>query len=356
VMLAGRVAMGLSTGAGFVCVALYISEVVPADRRGFYISLEGIFLNLGLLTAFLANWGMTHASIDPSLRWRILMGICAILPMCCSIALLTPLFPHSARWLRMQGRDDEAKRAILMTCDEEEARKMWESPSGANSHASWGEVLFPKTRSHRRALVASVGTACFQLLTGIHLVTVYSGYVLSRDMSHQDATWGSVCFGVSKLLVLCGASLVVDWIGRRRMLLASGVCMCISWSLFSVAFSIQTGGWIKVGILCCITASFSLGFGSAAYVVISEALSNEHRAKASGLAFATSRIAGTVLAASFPFAADAFGLVACFASVAVMCMFSVIFIWLMVPETKGYSLEDMHLVFTHKQDDAPRKL
>merc|ERR1719158_764449 len=102
-MLLGRAIMGLSVGAAFVCVGLYIVEVVPAGNRGCFMAFEGVFFNIGISGAYWVSYGLSFTAWASS--WRLPMGLAAVVPLTCLPLLAFPSVPESPRWLLQMGKE-----------------------------------------------------------------------------------------------------------------------------------------------------------------------------------------------------------------------------------------------------------
>jgi len=334
-LLAARALQGTAVGFGFVCVGVYLAEIVPAHSRGLFVTLESVFLNVGITLATVVVYALSftiHAE-----NWRLPVALAALPPSIC-MTLLWRL-PESPRWLRLAGNEAAARKDMQLVCDDAEVAEAFKFD--VESTASWAEVLCPQGAIVRRAMLIGVGLAAFQMLGGISVLLNYSTTVLSRDFSRHDALLGSSIMVGAKLAAACAAVGIVDVVGRRRMLLGSTTAMALSFGLLALAITCSAGYWTQVALLACITASFNLGLGSAAYAVVVEVFANSHRAKATALAFAASRWSSALTVAVFPIADEAFGTAACFVYFSGINAMAWLFVYTYVPETGWYKLEEM---------------
>jgi len=88
------------------------------------------------------------------------------------------------------------------------------------------------------------------------------------------------------------------------------------------------------------TAAFMMSWGPICWVLISEIFPNTIRGKAVAIAVAAQWIANFVVSSTFP-SLEAFSITFTYVLYGVMSVLSAIFVWKMVPETKGKTLEDM---------------
>lgn len=236
---------------------------------------------------------------------------------------------------------------MLMTSSMKDVKEFMETPR-IEGDATWQEVIWPKTKEQSRGMVAALGVGFFNMASGITVLLVFSGYVLSREMAKRDVATAAILFSSTKVLFLCIAVPLLDTLGRYIMLIGSCVSTAVSYLLCGLAFNLGMNPWIKVAMFCCVTGAFSLGLGSATYVFIPEVFDNRLRGKASSLVFAVSRITSAIIMGSFVFLEQLYGVATCFYTFSVICFLGVVFMYLFVPETKQLPLEQVHLLFTDR--------
>jgi MFS family permease len=297
--------------------------------------METVFLNVGITLAFVVVYLLSFTVYAEN--WRLPVALAALPPGICMT--LVWRLPESPRWLRLTGLEAEARNNMQLVCDDSEVVETFKFH--VESTAPWAEVLYPEPAVARRAMLIGIGLAMYQMLGGISVLLNFSTTILGRDFSHRDAVLGSSIMSGAKLAAACTAVGIVDVVGRRRMLLGSTIAMTVSFGLLALAFASSAGYWIKVALLACITVSFTLGLGSAAYAVLVEVFASSHRAKATALAFAASRWSSALTLGLFPIADEAFGTAACFLYFSGINATAWLFVYTCVPETGWYKLEEI---------------
>lgn len=105
VLLLARVVIGLAVGTSSMVVPLYIGEMAPARMRGGLVSLNQLAITIGILAAYLVDYGLSGSG-----NWRLMFGLAAIPAVALFIGMLFQ--KESPHWLIAQGRDEEAQRAL----------------------------------------------------------------------------------------------------------------------------------------------------------------------------------------------------------------------------------------------------
>jgi len=348
VLIIGRCLLSFGIRAGTTVVTVFMTELSPAELRGRFVSLEEMFLNIGILAAFAASWFLLGSGI---LTWRVYTALGAVAPLLTLCCVLVLPVPESPRWLQQVGRQSEALstlRSVLMG-DEAEAQRtlqMWHEEAAGEERAvkSWvvevPELL--KQQGVRTAMVCWFARAC----SGIHVVGTYFIYFLSADMGYETALAWNVVGMVFKFAALIPTCLwLIESCGRRILFLISAVfcCACLGGATAVHLYHMQTM-FFAIFIIGYFIA-FSLGYGPVVWVYCAEILPNKRRGLTSALSLMPYHIFGFFLLTVAPVLYDVH-LSLPFAMIAGTNAFAVILFWIFCRETKGLVLEEVHTAFS----------
>jgi MFS family permease len=197
----------------------------------------------------------------------------------------------------------------------------------------------------RRPLTIALGLAILCQITGVNAVLYYGSILISEHLQGQTtdtALLTSVIIGCANLFSTLLAMRFLDRWGRRPMLLTAAGGMAISLTI--LIFALHASGlstWVVLGSIISYTAFFAFGMGPVPWVVISEIFPNKIRGRAASVA--TSALWSGTLLVTFTFLSliRALGVSGTFAIFAILSAFSFVFIWVMVPETRGKTLEEI---------------
>lgn len=136
---------------------------------------------------------------------------------------------------------------------------------------------------------------------------------------------------------------LIDRIGRRFLMIVGSFGYLISLSLVAWIFSqgTPTGGLLVPILLFVFIAAHAIGQGAVIWVFISEIFPNQVRSWGNSLGSSTHWVFAALVAGNFPYFAGKFGQAPIFGFFAFMMVFQLLFVWKMMPETKGVSLEDI---------------
>jgi len=249
--------------------------------------------------------------------------------------------PESPRWLVKRGRIEEAGHVLARVSGPELAgRQLAEITEAVMSEERGvGQLLRPGLRM---ALLIGVVLAVLQQVTGINVVLYYAPEIFkSAGLGATAAIAQTVIVGAVNLAFTIVAIAVVDRLGRKPLLLIASAGMGVSLVLLGGAFITGSfeGPWVLLFTLAYV-ASFAVAMGPVVWVVLSEIFPTRVRGTAMSAATICLWIACFAVSQTFPrMLAHLAG--KSFFVYAAMCLISLIFIALFVPETKGKTLEQI---------------
>jgi sugar porter (SP) family MFS transporter len=329
---------GLGIGGSSVLGPMYIAEIAPATWRGRLVGVFQFNVVAGILLAYLSNYlvGTRQFSVDVEWRWKL--GIAA-LPAVLFLALLFAI-PRSPRWLVKKQRVAEAREVLQMIGEENYERALREIVESIDAeHGRADEPLFSAKYGLPIFLAITIGM--FNQLSGINAILYYLNDIFAfAGFSKVSGDLQAVAVGLTNLIFTVIAMSVIDKVGRKKMLLvgAVGTAVCLAGvaAIFAANRHHELLVWLLVGFI----ASFAFSQGSVIWVYLSEVFPNRVRAKGQSLGSLTHWLMNAAISFAFPtLAAWSKSIPFVFFSAMMVLQFFVVF--LVYPETKGVTLEEM---------------
>jgi len=330
---------GLGVGASSVTAPVYISEIAPAGRRGRLVALFQFNVVFGILVSYLSNYliGLQGAG-----SWRWMLGIQAI-PSFLFLVLLR-LVPETPRWLILhKGRDTEAReilRIINPNDFESDLARIRQSEQTVHKTGN-GEKLFQS--KYRLPVMLAVLFAVFNQVSGINAIIYYAPRIFEMTgLATNSSLLSTAGIGLVNFIFTLLAINFIDRIGRKTLMLIGSFGLIASLGMVSHAFFTQDfSGFTVVACLLVYIAFFAFSQGAVIWVFISEIFPNQVRAKGQTLGSVTHWIMAATIAFIFPALAEKLGGGSTFLFFTVMMILQLLFVWKLMPETKGKSLEQI---------------
>jgi SP family arabinose:H+ symporter-like MFS transporter len=332
-----RFAGGLAIGLASALTPVYIAEIAPSKNRGTLVSLNQLAIVVGILSAYLINWQLSKLG-DSSWRW--MLAVAALPSIVFFIGLL--VIPESPRWLIARGRKDEGQRVLTRIFGEASAKGQVADIEAAvaGEEGNWREVFSPGIR---KRLWVGIALALFSQVTGINTVLYYGSIIISEHFKGQStgtALAANVLVGSVNLIFTLVAMVFLDRWGRRAILMTASGGMGVSLAALVVALRVPNVS--PVMLLACVmvyVAFFAFGMGPGVWLYMSEIFPTKVRGRA--VALVTSTLWAGTLLVTFTFLSlvKALGIGGTFAIYAAMSFLCFLYVWKIVPETRGRTLE-----------------
>ena len=330
---------GLSVGASSVVAPMYIAEISPSEKRGQLTALFQFNIVFGILIAYFSNWLI--GTNDPS-SWRLMLGIVAIPSLLFVVLML--YVPESPRWLvTKKGKTDEALKILNLINPATAAATLETMELHSNSTKETNLAEFFSGR-YRFPILLAFLFAFFNQVSGINAVIYYAPRIFeAAGLATSSALLSSVGIGVVNLIFTMLGLIFIDRFGRRFLMYIGSFGYIISLSMVSMAFFglFPSGGMTIPFLLFAFIAAHAIGQGAVIWVFISEIFPNNIRSWGNSLGSSTHWVFAALIAGNFPVLAGWLGQDSIFAFFALMMFFELLFVWKLMPETKGVSLEDI---------------
>jgi sugar porter (SP) family MFS transporter len=332
---------GIGVGASSVTAPVYIAEVSPPDIRGRLVAMFQFNIVLGILISYFSNYLIGLSSLG-NVSWRWMLGVQALPSLI--FFILLQFVPESPRWLFLKRNNvAEAKRILQIinpaTCDEVlesiKNNDLAESASGATNKLFTSKNKFP--------VFLAIAFAFFNQVSGINAIIYYAPRIFEMTgLGRSSSLLSTVGIGAVNLIFTLVAVNFIDKIGRRKLMLIGSFGLIATLGLVAFNFYSHNSGGILITVyLLLYIAFFAFSQGAVIWVFISEIFPNQVRAKGQTLGSFTHWFMAAVIAFSFPSLTEKLGGGNTFLFFSIMMVIQLLFVWRIMPETKGRSLEQI---------------
>ena len=344
-----RILGGIGVGLASALCPMYIAEVAPARKRGTLVSWNQFAIIFGQLVVYFVNFLIvrSHASSPDFIEWTNAIGwrmmfVSEAVPAAL-FAILILLVPETPRYLVLNGEDDKALTVLTKINGMERAREILTDIKATAVQKT--ERLFAYG-----FLVVFIGCmlSVFQQIIGINAVLYFAPRIF-ESMGVSNNMLFTVIMGVINITFTLVAVFTVEKLGRKPLLISGSIGMALG--AFGVALSnvAPLPAVVPVVSIMVYSASFMFSWGPICWVYISELFPNTIRSQATAYAVAFQWIFNFVVSSTFvPMynmklgaMGDSFGHFFAYGLYGVMCVVAAVFVWRLVPETKGKTLEEI---------------
>lgn len=349
---------GLGVGAASMTSPMYIAEISPARLRGRMVSINQLAIVTGMMVVYFVNYyisGLGDEAWNTTIGWRWMFGSESLPAISLLIMLL--FVPESPRWLTKQGRESDARHILTRIDGTQHAeREMSEIKLALQQESGSLSTLFQS--GMRIMLVIGIILAVLQQITGINVILYYGPEIFKQaGVATNVALLWTISLGACMMIFTLIAISTVDKVGRKPLMIIGSIGMCICLIASGLAFFMQTtGAWALLFILGYI-ACFSLSVGPVTWVILSEIFPTKIRGRAMAIATFCLWVANFIVSQTFPMMDKNEYLIAKFHHAfpfwvyAAFCVVLVLFVWKIVPETKGKTLEEIEKNWQRHRND-----
>lgn len=327
---------GFGVGASSVAAPMYISEISPAKARGRLVALFQFNIVLGILIAYVSNYFMGGLGEQ---AWRYMLGVEALPALV--FMLLVSFVPESPRWLLVKkGFVDEARKVLkLIDPENVESAIRTIQASMVQETTRIKSNFFSKRYSF--PILLAILFAFFNQLSGINAIIYYAPRIFEMTgLAAGTALLSTAGIGLINLIFTMVGITLIDKFGRRLLMILGSVGLITSLGLVSGAFFMDSFAGVPIFLFVYI-GFFALSQGAVIWVFISEIFPNKVRARGQSLGSFTHWLLAAIITNIFPYFASQYGGGPIFLFFSFMMVLQLFFVWKIMPETKGRSLEEI---------------
>lgn len=334
-----RIWGGIGVGLASAVCPTYIGEIAPADIRGRLVSFNQFAIIFGMLVVYFVNWGIANGQTIEWINdtgWRYMFASEAI-PAGLFFVLLF-FVPESPRYLALVRQEQHALHVLeKINTSKERAKSILDEIT-----STIAETTKVKIFSYgKKVIVIGILLSVFQQFVGINVVLYYAPRIFENMGVARDASMlQTIVMGLVNVIFTVVAIISVDKWGRKPLLITGSIGMAVGMIAIAILSYLNIISILTLIFIIIFTASFMMSWGPICWVYISELFPNKIRGQAVAIAVAAQWAANYLISSTYPGMME-FSSVFTYGFYGAMAILSALFVWKMVPETKGQSLEQI---------------
>ncbi|XP_063001579.1 solute carrier family 2, facilitated glucose transporter member 5-like [Elgaria multicarinata webbii] len=351
VIVVCRILIGICAGLSSNVVPMYLGEMSPKNLRGAVGVVPQLFITIGILAAQILGMRMILGSAE---GWPILMGLTGV-PAALQLILL-PLFPESPRYLLIQKGDEQSARAALKRLRgrddvEDELEEMRQEDLAEKAEGRMSVLTLFTYRGLRWQLISIIVMMMGQQLSGVNAVYYYADRIYENAGVQKDhVQFVTVGTGAVNVVMTLLAVFIVESLGRRILLLAGfGMC-CIACAILTIALNLKTISWMPYISIACVFSyviGHAVGASAIPSVMIIEMFLQSSRPAAFMVGGSVHWLSNFTVGLVFTYMEQGLGPY-CFLIFCGICFATVVYIFLIVPETKNKTFMEINQIMAKR--------
>jgi SP family xylose:H+ symportor-like MFS transporter len=344
-----RIVGGVGVGIASMVVPMYIAEIASPKRRGALVGNYQLAIVIGIVVVYFVNYFIAlqgDANWNLNTGWRWMFGS-ELIPSLLFLFFIF-LIPESPRWLFQKGETNKAVAVLQKLNSEDEVVRVQSEIENSLHQENINQWKHLGNPIYKKALFVGIGLSVLQQLTGINAILYYAPEIFKSLGSSTDVSLlETSILGVVNLIFTVLAIKLVDKMGRKPLLYIGSIGMTIALAAVGLFIYFDAlGNWV-LPFLLLFMAAFSISWGPIVWVLLSEIFPNNIRSLALAISVFIQWVANFVVTQVFPslvenkWLNDHFNGAFPFYLFSGICLFSLLFVWKKVPETKNKSLEQM---------------
>ncbi|KAM9813379.1 solute carrier family 2 member 9, like 1 [Neosynchiropus ocellatus] len=341
-IIVARILFGFSAGLGVYSHQMYLSEMSPRKIRGNVTMTSATFTTLGKLCGQL--FGLSEV-LGREQLWNVLLSV----PACFSAIylLLLPFIPEAPRYLFIEKGDEEGCRKALQSLwgkgnFKQEMDEMLEEQAAIDAARSRSPLQLLRDRTVRWQLITLLVIILCNQMSGVPVVNTFSFDIFQKAGIPPDKIrYATLGLGVAELFTSISCGLLIEHTGRRPLLWGAYGVLSIIWVAFTVLLNIQVSShwssYLSAALIVLLIVFFCGGPSTVTGTLNSEIFIQSNRLAAFVVVGMERWLIFGLMGFVFPFLFNALDSL-CFVIFACTCLLGSLYVFFVLPETKGKTL------------------
>jgi SP family arabinose:H+ symporter-like MFS transporter len=329
---------GLAVGASSVTAPMYISEIAPASSRGKLVAIFQLNIVIGILIAYVSNYFIQGAGVY---SWRWMLGVEAFPAVVFAVSVI--FVSESPRWLIVKKNDIKQAETVFagFNLGRSEIKESISAIENSILMEKSGRQESLLSKKFRFPLILALLFAFFNQFAGINAIIYYAPRIFGMTgLETGSAFLSTAGIGLTNMIFTVLGIFLIDRIGRKKLMFIGSAGLIINLLLVARAFYTGIFNGVEIFLFLYI-AFFAISQGAVIWVFISEIFPNQVRAAGQSAGSFTHWILAAIIANVFPYFVNIIGAAPIFIFFSIMMFLQLLFVWMLMPETRNITLEDL---------------
>ncbi|XP_014469965.1 PREDICTED: facilitated trehalose transporter Tret1-like [Dinoponera quadriceps] len=336
-----RFICGVSFGIIYLITPVYLGEISPAKIRGILGMICVVSMKCGTLFAYV---------IGPFLSIRNFSFVCMTIPVLYVITFIR-FMPESPYYLMRRNDRQKAVKALVQLRGNENVSKEADIIEQVvkidlANETGFKEILF--VPGNRRAMLTVIGVSIIQQFSGAPVFLQYSETLFNQTHTNLEGKYLTIILGCVQVISMCVCMILIDYCGRRILLMISSLGMGCSTAmvgayfyLLSIHANVDNLEWFPATGTILFMILYSVGFSSLPFTLFGELFPTNVKALAGLIFVSICNLNAFIAIKWYPTMSNSVGTHVVFWFFTILNLLGFVFIFAYVPETKGKTLEQI---------------
>ncbi len=339
-LLIGRFIIGVAIGISSLIAPLYLAEIVPPNRRGMLLLCNSIAISVGIALAYLVNFFLNSEG-----AWRAMLAISIFPAILLGFGIL--ILPESPRWMALQGWLQEARSCLIKLRGSSFSEAEWLDIEKTTTREKTFEQSLLSSKTLWPVILLGLCLALVEQTSGIDTILYYIPAIFDLVGIAEPIQIASFKIEITGLLTIIFVSLIIDHVGRRKLLLSGFTIMLLALLMLALILPLcirheLPGPILMMDLLLFIVGCF-LSVGTLFWLIISEIFPLNNRGFLMSIAISLNWLTMIYVTS------DSYGILEFLSPVVTLwlyigvCVVSILIFYFFLPETKNCSLEQIEI-------------
>lgn len=351
-----RIISGIGYCSSLGLLVIYLGEIADKDIRGILLFIIKISYDIGILVVAVAGAFLSYHKMN-----------CLLLSLPIFFLATFLFMPETPYYYLLRGDDKMAIKTLMKLQGfkdsdqvkvEIERMKLATKEENLKGNSLWKLFRYKK---HRKALMIALCADVTKVFSGYFAILTYTQTIFCYNKSSIDPKYATIIMVVVKIVSGLFASQLIESVGRRILVIFSGIFASISLAIVGTFYYLQylkvdylpSISWLPLMGLTCFEVFCAFGVSPMPFVLLGELFPTDVKGPATACVTIITEFLLFIVTFGFEVLNKAEGIYTSFWIYAICCFIGSVTLFFVMPETKGRNLEEIQHILEKKKCHKP---